>query len=186
MLTYTSGPVQLVTPTSPNAYTKNYRPDPTVCTEFEVEKTTLPPGASHKLLSVDAGAILVVIEGSGTATTLSPLETVLNGTYITSPEKKQPALGAEETQELSKGSVYFQSANMSTSITNTGTVDIQLFRAHVNLASVGMTKVSSSLSLHICTLDTRSSSTESNNTHKKESVFTFEATCSDDVGLNLM
>jgi mannose-6-phosphate isomerase len=147
MLTYTSGPVQLVTPTCPDQYTKNYRPDPYVCTEFEVEKTDLPLGVSHTLSSVDVGSILVVIEGSGTANTRSPLETVLNGTYHKAPNGIRPAMGEEETQVLSKGMVYFQSANMSTSITNTGAVNFQIFRAHVNLASVGMSRIVSKANL---------------------------------------
>jgi hypothetical protein len=181
MLTYTSGPVQLVTPTCPNAYTKNYRPDPTVCTEFEVEKTTLPPGASHTLSSVDAGAIIVVIEGSGTATTLSPLETVLNGMYVTSPDTTRPAMGAEETQALSKGMVYFQSANTSTSIANTGAADIQLFRAHVNLACVGMTKVISNSGSRVSNSGSRSLESRSfeSTARKEHSIFTLEAKSGD-------
>ena len=91
-----------------------YRPPGDVCSEFEVERTTLPPNTgAYSPPILPCGYILLLLSGSSC--------TVSNTT-------------TGESISLQVGTVMFIAANTPLSIDG-GAEGVQLYRAHVNLGT---------------------------------------------------
>lgn len=124
MLTYKSGPVNMIIPTDIDECTRLYRPPVAICSEFEVELTNVTPDRKYTLPKVDCGCIVVVMEGS--------CDACITEVFRTSRTKRT-------TEKMfCRGMVIFQSADTELIIdTLASTTGVLLFRAHVNLGSRG-------------------------------------------------
>lgn len=113
MLKYTSGKPSLLEPVKLDNYTTLYRPDKSICSEFEVEYSKLPSNVSaYSLQRMNCACLLLITQG-------------IDGKIIINDENPIP---------LIFGNVYFLNANSSVSIsTNENVEGLSFFRAHINL-----------------------------------------------------
>jgi mannose-6-phosphate isomerase len=113
MLKYTSGKPSLLEPVKLNNYTTLYRPDKSICSEFEVEFSKLSSNvSSYTLQRMNCACFLLITQG-------------IDGKIVINDENPIP---------LIVGNVYFLKANAIVSIsTNENPKGVSFFRAHINL-----------------------------------------------------
>jgi len=112
MLHYRSSRPEILQPIQLDSYSKLYRPDSSICTEFEVEQTILPPGVqSYSMLRVNCACMMLLL--SGTDCKIS-----VNG---------------GEQKMLVEGSVIFVSANADVILSTGSLAAATIYRAHINL-----------------------------------------------------
>lgn len=92
-------------------YTTLLRPPASVCSEFEVETTTVPAGiSSYDILIVPCGSILLFLKGAA----------VLKLDDI--------------SIEVYPGSIIFTAANSKVTVSSSDGKEVLFYRAHANLA----------------------------------------------------
>lgn len=112
MLHYRSSRPAILEPFQLDAYTKLYRPDSSICAEFEVEQTILPPSIqNYSMFPVNCASILLLLAGKD-------CKISING---------------GDQQDFIQGSIAFVSANADVVLTTGSSDEVTIYRAHINL-----------------------------------------------------
>lgn len=108
MLHYRCGAPQLIEPIIVDEFTKCFRPDPTVCIEFELDVSTFPAATRYRMRALPCASLVLILRGSPNI--IKPYET--------------------QIVKIGEGSVLFLGAGEELQID--AEQDLCIVRAHVN------------------------------------------------------